>query len=273
MRAEPTNSAEMISQSILGTPMKLVAQEGEWMKLEGPDGYTGYVNQSSVTPLTKEELIRWQKSPRLRVSSIDEAIVYIIPTKNTTRNTVTSLVNGCVVVDKTDGVGEFMHISLPDGREGYIERGNVKSLDSIPPFSAEKLLDDCYMLMGTPYLWGGCSTKSMDCSGLVRIAYLNQGLLIPRDAKDQFKTGLPIEDGLKRGDLLFFSSSSTGNITHVAIYDSDNRYIHCSGMVKTSKMSTKDPDFSKRYFVGARRINPDSISGEVVRLIDHPWYF
>ncbi len=273
MRATPSHSAELVSQAILGTPMMVMDQEGEWWKLKGPDGYEGFVNQSSFIPLTPEEFDNWRSSSRLRVSTLDEAVVYNSPTSHLDHNVVTRLVNGSIIVEESNLSDDFIGIVMPDGRNGFIERKNVVKIDTISSLAPFKILADCHELMGTPYLWGGCSTKSMDCSGLVRIVFLNQGLLLPRDAKDLYLIGTPVDRNFESGDLLFFSSSSDGNITHVAIYDSDNKYIHCSGMVKMSEMSPEDPDFSRRYFRGARRISPDASTEGFVRITSHPWYF
>ena len=117
----------------------------------------------------------------------------------------------------------------------------------------------------------------MDCSGLVRVVYFDRGILTLRDARQQIGIGKRIEpenlSELKRGDLLFFSNTPDGRISHVAIYDADGRYIHSSGLVKINRMSDDDPDFSKRYYRGASRIVGMEDTPGIVRMINHPWYF
>lgn len=273
MRDGQSHASQLISQAVLGTPMQVVDKgDGEWWKLKGPDGYEGYVIANSFVELEPDSLYAWKKSDRLRVSSLREATVYVSPGDNSPRNIVTSLVNGSVVNGEYNPKSEYLKIILPDGRKGYIRTQDVVPLDSSAPIDFDKLVDFCYAYMGSPYLWGGNSTKSMDCSGLVRVAFGDQGILLPRDAKDQYNVGEPVEIGdLRRGDLMFFSSSPDGGINHVAIYDGEDRYIHCSGMVKTSLMKPDDPDFSTRCYRGARRISETSES--VVLLSRHPWYF
>ncbi len=273
MRDGRSHGSQLVSQAVLGTPMQVIDDsDDEWWKLKGPDGYEGYVISNSFVDLCKGGGISdWQNSKRLRVTSLREAIVYSEPGSDSPRDIIVSLVNGSVVRGENISDSIYVRIILPDGRSGYIRSLDVVPLESSEPVDYDRLVDFCYAYMGSPYLWGGNSTKSMDCSGLVRVAFGDQGILLPRDAKDQFNAGLPVEeDDIERGDLLFFSSTPDGNINHVAIYDGDGRYIHCSGMVKTNMMAPDDPDFSGRYYRGARRITEMTTS--VVPLICHPWY-
>jgi peptidoglycan DL-endopeptidase CwlO len=75
--------------------------------------------------------------------------------------------------------------------------------------------------VGLPYLWGGAGPKAFDCSGLVQWSLAQAGVLMPRVAAEQARTGplLPLSQ-LQPGDLLFYHADPTapGYISHVAIY-------------------------------------------------------
>ena len=97
--------------------------------------------------------------------------------------------------------------------------------------------------MGTQYRWGGKSSQGIDCSGLVFMSYLDNGLLIYRDA--QIKEDYPVRpiarEQLKKGDLLFFPG-------HVAMYLGEGKYIHSTGYEKTpfvtvNSLRAEDPDY------------------------------
>ena len=61
--------------------------------------------------------------------------------------------------------------------------------------------------LGIPYLWGGNSTRGMDCSGAVQLALEAAGRPCPRDTDMQEAAlghALPDDAPLKRGDLIFW---------------------------------------------------------------------
>src|SRR5262249_11934309 len=59
--------------------------------------------------------------------------------------------------------------------------------------------------LGMPYIWGANGPKSFDCSGLVQWSFAQAGVVMPRVAADQARTGpaVPISR-LGPGDLLFY---------------------------------------------------------------------
>jgi len=75
--------------------------------------------------------------------------------------------------------------------------------------------------VGLPYVWGGAGPATFDCSGLVQWSMAQAGVLMPRVAADQARTGplLRLSD-LRPGDLLFYHTDPTAPsyISHVAIY-------------------------------------------------------
>ena len=74
---------------------------------------------------------------------------------------------------------------------------------------------------GLPYVWGGAGPTSFDCSGLVQWSFAQAGIVMPRVAADQARSGpaVPVSQ-LTPGDLLFYHTDPTapGYISHVAIY-------------------------------------------------------
>ena len=75
--------------------------------------------------------------------------------------------------------------------------------------------------LGMPYVWGANGPMSFDCSGLVQWSFAQAGVVMPRVAADQARTGpaVPVSR-LAPGDLLFYHTDPTapGYISHVAIY-------------------------------------------------------
>jgi cell wall-associated NlpC family hydrolase len=75
--------------------------------------------------------------------------------------------------------------------------------------------------VGLPYVWGGSGPRVFDCSGLVQWSFAQAGVVMPRVAADQARTGpaVPVSQ-LQAGDLLFYRTDPTAPnyISHVAIY-------------------------------------------------------
>jgi cell wall-associated NlpC family hydrolase len=82
--------------------------------------------------------------------------------------------------------------------------------------------------LGLPYVWGGNGPQVFDCSGLVKWSLAQAGVVMPRVAADQARTGpqVPLSQ-LQPGDLLFYHTDPTapGYISHVAIYAGDGEMI------------------------------------------------
>jgi cell wall-associated NlpC family hydrolase len=114
--------------------------------------------------------------------------------------------------------------------------------------------------MGTPYRWGGTNLNGFDCSGLIKYAYAQRGIALPRTSAEQAQAGREIGRMLERlwpGDILTFADAPGGGIAHVGLYLGEGRFIHsATGGVQTGVLSPTDG--SGRWWwerwVGARRI-------------------
>ena len=110
--------------------------------------------------------------------------------------------------------------------------------------------------IGLPYVWGGDGPTTFDCSGLVQWSMRQAGILMPRVAADQARTGplLKLSD-LRPGDLLFYHTDPTAPkyISHVAIYIGNGQMLQAPEPGKN--VEVVPADFGAG-FAGAVRVYP-----------------
>lgn len=88
--------------------------------------------------------------------------------------------------------------------------------------TADQLIDRARTYLGVPYVWGGETSRGLDCSGLVQRSLADLGVDIKRTAAQQGTEGRAVAtmDDALPGDLLIFDGG-----THVGIYLGDGRMI------------------------------------------------
>lgn len=281
-RTAASHAAEMSTQSVMGTPLRVLGGEGEFRQVQTPDGYIAWVPTSSIAEKTAGEMAMWRRLRRFVVMSPYQILVYRTPAGVGPREVVSDLVNGSIVTVVGDSPllsSGRLHVELPDGRSGYAEARAFVPIEEWAgqDFNPDRILDVAYSMEGTPYLWGGTSTKALDCSGLVKVSYLANGIILMRDASQQACTGRRIEPqqwrSCRAGDLLFFGNKKTGKVTHVAIYDHDGNYVHSSGRVKRNSIDPDSPFYLTTPFLLAVRIDGSEDTPGITRVRNHPWYF
>lgn len=282
LRTRGAHAAEMSTQALMGTPLRVLERGKEWWRVQAPDGYIAWVPSSSVVHKTPDEMKAWRTSPRFIVTAPFQLNAYRTPSATDGRSVVTDLVNGDIVgIPGSSPRVENgrLEISLPDGRTAYADAAAFTPIEqwASQKFDPDVILDLAYSMEGIPYLWGGMSTKALDCSGLAKTAYFANGIILMRDASQQATTGMRIEAKdwrrCRPGDLLFFGNAKTGKVTHVAIYDTAGNYVHSSGRVKRNSVDPESASYLSTPFLHAVRINGYEETPGITRARNHKWYF
>ena len=273
LRTDGRHAAEMATQAIMGTPVKVLQRKGDWYRVQTPDNYISYIPSNSLQRLTAQELDVWKKSQRYIVTTYQSQLVE----KPGSDATVSDLVLGNILEYRGKS-GKWLQLATPDGRVGYVSCGDVKELYSWSrqKFSDKIIESTARRMIGSGYLWGGTSTKVTDCSGLVKVSYFANGIILQRDASQQALHGKIISakdwKSAKNGDLVFFGTES-GRVTHVGIYLRNGEYIHCSGRVKINSVDPGASGYLSTPFLSISRIDGEIGTPGIVAVCDHPWYF
>ena len=311
MRQQPDYESALETQELLGTVVEIVGEQGYWREIVSPQPYRAWATEKGLVEMTEEELKAYKEAPKVMFTGL-YGHIYMEPSFKAA--TLCDLVGGDLLrlaehaesgAGKGDGAeavlqdnkiklkGKWTEVMLPSGRRGHVPTKELKphygfmsiaqgegDAGSIDAQTTEAIIAQAEKLLGSPYLWGGMSAKGVDCSGLVRISHIMNGILLPRNASQQINCGdrvpMPVNprfwddrsdaqafkeemlarvQNLQRGDLVFFGTPASEpgkkpRITHVGIYLGEGRIIHSSHMVRINSLIPGEAD----YYENAHRL-------------------
>ena len=105
-----------------------------------------------------------------------------------------------------------------------------KAPRAAPAEARQMVLDAARKYIGTPYVYGGYSSRGLDCSGFVCLSFADAlGVTMPRSASGLHSWAQVISmANIQPGDLIFFRTGNTNSITHVGLYVGDRRFLHAA---------------------------------------------
>ena len=269
LRLKPDYESPLETQELMGTVVEIVGEQSYWREVVTPQPYRAWCTDQGLVEMSADELKAYEEAPKVMFCDL-YGHIYKEPSMDSP--TICDLVGGdllrlTTVKDNTDKTlkkaleGRWTKVMLPSGKTGFVPSKQLKlhkgfksismgegSAESISSETTEAIIAQAEKLLGVPYLWGGMSAKGVDCSGLVRISHIMNGILLPRNASQQIKCGERVElDNLERGDLVFFGTPATDEkpmrITHVGIYLGENKIIHSSHRVRINSLIPGDDNY------------------------------
>jgi len=223
VRKHPFHSSEMTSQILFGESVAVIEKYHNWRKIRCTyDNHSGWVSQADYQAISEETYLSLINKPTAIATDLVQIML------DHTRNRMFPVLIGS---------------SLPGLVEHAIEIEGVKySFDGatiVPGIGTHcrKLVEDAYLYLHSPYLWGGRMPFGIDCSGFVQMVFKLCGIPLLRDSSQQATQGeiVNLLSESYPGDLAFFDNEE-GTITHVGILLDRQTIIHASARVRTDKI-------------------------------------
>ena len=209
MQSRPAPDAPLETQLLYGDGVMIYEERDGWSWVQQAyEGYVGYLRSEALGAPQDSTHASYHRVNALRTHAYPGPSIKLAPVF------ALSLGSRVSILDRS---GEFLIAA--QGRHFWARHFA----------SAETAEDDIVgvaeMFLHAPYLWGGCTSEGVDCSGLVQAAFTAGGIWTPRDSDMQEKRlgdALPAEAVLKRGDLVFWKG-------HVGVMRDAEALLHANG--------------------------------------------
>lgn len=118
---------------------------------------------------------------------------------------------------------------------------------------AEKIISYAKTLQGVKYVYGGYSSKGLDCSGFTKYVFAKYGVSLPRSSEDYSGIGTKVSrSDLRAGDILLFDGWGNSTLNHVGLYIGGGNFIHAS--TTKGKVVVQNLASYRGKYLGARRV-------------------
>jgi cell wall-associated NlpC family hydrolase len=267
VRSKPGEPEELATQVTMGQVVRVLKKGPGYFYVQSHDGYLGWLDGDAFHTVDRSGVDAWAAAKKSILTAYFE-VVREQPTPSA--DPVCDAIVGNIFRTGARKRG-WTEVLLADGRRGYLPSTSVQDYETWKQtrhLTGPNVERTARMFIGVPYLWGGTSSKGMDCSGFTKTVFRLNGLELNRDASQQILNGQDVDAGtdfqnLSKGDLLFFGRKSENGrperITHVAIYLGDRRFIHSSGRIRFASFDPSSPEYDEynlKRFVRARRVIP-----------------
>jgi cell wall-associated NlpC family hydrolase len=233
-RKEANVESEIIKEFELGENVRILEDNGNWLKVKkGEDeGYVRSLYISEEAPVIEEE----------------EEVSVVQTTTNKTTNSNSS--------NKTTTNKNTTNKNTTNKNTTTNKQPSSENVASANTSLAQAVINLAYSKIGSPYVWGAEGPNSFDCSGFTSYVFRNAaGISLPRTSSAQSGYGTTVsKSNLQPGDLVFFTTNGTGNVSHVGIYVGGGNMVHSPSTGKSVCVTSINSSYYSSRFVTAKRV-------------------
>tara|TARA_B100001057_G_scaffold75040_1_gene69675 strand:+ start:377 stop:1111 length:735 start_codon:yes stop_codon:yes gene_type:complete len=204
---KPFSNSEVTSQILYGEKFTILSKKREWVKIKtNYDNYVGYIKNSKFLKKFKPTKKIYQLKSRIFVKK-----------GNNFSKTKNFLYFGTGI-----SVTNYSKKFLEFEKNKWIKRTDIKEIKH----NEKNFVKVLKLFLNVKYLWGGKTSRGIDCSALIQIYFYYNRIFFPRDSKDQMKyCKKKLNKKLIKDNIIFWRG-------HVAYCLSKNRLIHAYGPKK-----------------------------------------
>ncbi len=222
-RAEASDKSEMVTQLLFGEWFKILEERNAWTKIKiSYDGYECWIGSKQFLALSGSSYLELEKS---NCANTFELVQVITDVNHSLHIPVLLGTTLPFFTGKT-----FMMANQEYKYEGLTNANSILK-------SRAAIIENAFLYLHAPYLWGGRNPFGIDCSGFTQMVFKLNGIKLKRDAFQQAEEGetLSFLEEAEEGDLAFFDNEE-GRIIHVGILLKNNKIIHASGKVRIDSL-------------------------------------
>ncbi len=204
INSKPSSNSEVTSQILYGEKFKIISKEKGWFKIKTNfDNYIGYIKQDKYNQILEPQY----KVYKLKSRIFKKMHGRFLPTRN-----FLFFASGVSINKQNKFYIEFE-------KNKWIKKIDIKKIDHYE----KDFIKIFKLFLGSKYLWGGKTSKGIDCSALIQIYFYYNRIFFPRDSKDQIKfCKKKLNNKLSKGDIIFWKG-------HVGVCMNNSKFIHAYG--------------------------------------------
>lgn len=266
LRKEANTESEIVEELEVGSTMKVLEDNGNWVKVKKGEneGYIRSLYVSEEAPVIETEEEATQENVQASTdNNITTNDTKTNDTQKTNNNAQSSNKNQNSNNSQSSNKNQNSNNNGGQAQKPVQKPAQKPSQDNgsyNPPASdsslAQAVVNLAHAKIGSPYVWGAEGPNSFDCSGLTSYVYKQAaGISLPRSSSAQAGYGKTVsKSNLQPGDLVFFTTNGTGNVSHVGIYIGGGNMIHSPKPGQSVHITSINSSYYTSKFVTAKRV-------------------